>query len=58
MKTRSIIGAAMIFAGLFLAVCTADDSPNELAWRLSGVALLTIGAIVGDLFETYEEKKK
>lgn len=58
MRTRTIIGAVLFVAGLAIAIGTCDDSPNELAWRLAGLAMLLSGAFIGDFFETYEGKKK
>lgn len=49
MKTllkSEILGGTILFVGLFLAVCTVDDSPNEMLLRLVGLAVCVIGAII------------
>lgn len=41
-----ILGGTIFLVGLFLAVCTVDDSPNELLMRITGLAVCIIGAII------------
>lgn len=56
MKTRNIIGGVLVFAGIFLAVCTADESPNELVLRLGGLVLAVAGTLIGKFHEAPEQK--
>ena len=58
MKARTIIGAALLIMGLFLAICTMDGSQHELAARFTGVAMVLIGAITGDFFSNQKNSKK
>ena len=49
MKTLSIseiIGGTIFFIGIFIAVCTVDNSENEMLMRCVGVALAVIGSII------------
>ena len=49
MKTLSIseiIGGMIFFIGIFIAVCTVDNSENEMLMRIVGVALAVIGSII------------
>ena len=40
------LGGTIFFVGLFIAICTVDDSPNEMLMRITGLALCIIGAII------------
>ncbi|MBQ1780799.1 MAG: hypothetical protein II001_05140 [Bacteroidales bacterium] len=49
MKAKQIISklfATVAIVGVFVAVCTADDSAHEIACRLIGTATF-IGGLVG-----------
>lgn len=48
MKTFWIIVAAI---GLFVAICTADNSRHELALRLVGIVMLAAGGWFGGLMD-------
>ena len=37
--------AAIAIIGVFVAVCTVDDSNNEVALRIGGVAAFIIGVV-------------
>lgn len=45
------IGTAMLSIGLFLAVCTADGSKWEIGLRLTGVAMIAIGAWLAEAYD-------
>ena len=51
MKTRTIIGAALLIAGLFTACCVKDGCSHELLIRASGIAMMVSGGIAGRLFD-------
>ena len=44
-KIISKVFATVAVFGVFVAVCTADDSAHELACRLGGVAVFIFGLI-------------
>lgn len=49
MNTKQIISklfATVAIVGVFVAVCTADESANEIACRLIGTATF-IGGLIG-----------
>ena len=41
--------AAIAIIGVFVAVCTVDDSNNEVALRIGGVAAFIIGVVCWSL---------
>ena len=49
-KVRRALGVAVIFAGLILAVCTADGSDCEIGLRFCGIGLTAAGGFIGKLF--------
>ena len=49
-KVRRALGVAVIFAGLILAVCTADGSDCEVGFRFAGIGLTAAGGFIGKLF--------
>lgn len=53
---KEITGVALAIVGLFLAVCTADGSNQEICLRLAGVALFAIGAYMARVFDFQIEK--
>ena len=53
---RSMAGAAMLIAGLVLAVCTMDGSAYEIPVRFAGVGLVAAGGFVGNLFKKGGER--
>lgn len=55
-QIRQTIGIIIVAVGMFVAVCTADGSKHEILLRLSGVAAMAAGVIIGRLWE-YENKK-
>lgn len=56
--TRAAVGAAVIIAGLVLAVCTADGSAWEIPARLAGVGMVGTGAWMRRLFDWQERRKQ
>ena len=44
-KIFSKVFTTVAIIGVFVAVCTADDSAHELACRLGGVAVFIFGII-------------
>lgn len=50
------IGIIIVAVGMFVAVCTADGSKHEILLRLSGVAAMVVGVIIGRLWK-YENQK-
>jgi len=46
LSTSEIIGGTIFFVGLFIAICTVDDSPNEMLLRLIRLAVCIMGAII------------
>lgn len=57
-QLKNAIGAAMAIVGLFVAICTADNSNNELALRFIGVAMLAIGAWLAEAYDFQEKKQE
>ena len=55
-KVRKSLGAAMLIAGLVLAVCTMDGSAYEIPVRFAGVGLVAAGGFVGNLFKKGGER--
>lgn len=55
-QIRRTIGIIKVAVGMFLAVCTADGSKHEILLRLSGVAAMAAGVVVGRLWE-YDNPK-
>lgn len=49
--TRAAVGAAMLIAGLLLAVCTMDGSAWEVPVRMAGVGMVGTGAWLRRLFD-------
>lgn len=49
-KVRRALGVAVLFAGLVLAVCTADGSSCEIGLRFCGIGLTAAGGFIGKLF--------
>ena len=49
-KVRRALGVAVLFAGLVLAVCTADGSSREIGLRFCGIGLTAAGGFIGKLF--------
>ena len=49
-KVRRALGVAVLFAGLVLAVCTADGSDCEIGLRFCGIGLTAAGGFIGKLF--------
>lgn len=58
MKARTIIGAALVIVGLFLACCVKDGSNHELIIRFSGIAMVVTGGMTGRLFDALEDEDK
>ena len=58
MKARTIIGAALLIAGLFIACCVKDGSSHELIIRFSGIALVVTGGMTGRIFDALEDEDK
>ena len=58
MKASKIIGGVAVIIGLFLAICTADGSVNEMASRCAGVALCVAGGFVGGYFARPDEEQQ
>ena len=50
------IGIIIVAVGMFVAVSTPDESKNEIIMRLSGVAAMAAGVIIGRLWK-YENPK-
>ena len=46
MKRKTLFGLLAII-GLFVAVCTADGSPNEMWFRAGGTAMFALSAYFG-----------
>jgi hypothetical protein len=51
---KRLIFGLMAVTGLFVAVCTADGSPNETWFRAGGTAVFALSAWAGGWFR--EEK--
>lgn len=54
-KIASKAFAAIAIIGVFVAVCTADDSPNEMTARLIGTAAFVIGLVGWSLTSNEKE---
>lgn len=50
-QLKKSIGTAVLCIGLFLAVCTADDSKYEIGLRLAGVASFAVGAGLAEVYD-------
>ena len=48
-KTIKTIGAVLAVAGVWVAVCTADNSAHEIAMRLGGVVAFLAGVAIHSL---------
>ena len=57
-KIASKAFAALAIIGVFVAVCTADDQPNETTLRLCGMAALAVGLIGWSAFQNEEEARQ
>ena len=60
-KIKKIVSkafAALAIIGVFVAVCTADDQPNETTLRLCGMAALTVGLVGWSAFQNEEEARQ
>ena len=57
-STKKTIGAVMTIAGLFLAICTADNSSHEIAMRLGGVMMFAIGAYLAEAYDFQEKENE
>lgn len=55
-QIRQKIGIILVAVGMFVAVCTPDESKNEIIMRLSGAAAMAVGVIIGRLWK-YEKPK-
>lgn len=55
-QIRQTIGIIIVAVGMFVAVSTPDESKNEVIMRLSGVATMAVGVIIGRLWK-YEKPK-
>lgn len=55
-QIRQTIGIIIVAVGMFVAVCTTDGSKHEILLRLSGVAAMAAGVIIGRLWK-YEKPK-
>ena len=56
--TRAAVGAAVIIAGLLLAVCTMDGSAYEIPVRLAGVGMVGTGAWLRRMFHGQKGGRK
>ena len=54
-KIASKAFAAIAIVGVFVAVCTMDDSDHEVALRLGGIAAFAIGLIGWSLTSNEKE---
>lgn len=54
-KIASKAFAALAIIGVFVAICTMDDSKHEIALRLGGTAAFVIGLIGWSLTSTGKE---
>jgi hypothetical protein len=54
-KIASKAFATVAIIGVFVAVCTADDSANEIIMRACGLAAFAIGVIGWSLTSTNKE---
>lgn len=50
-NARKAIGAAVLVAGLILAVCTMDGSAYEIPARFAGVGMVAAGGFIAKLFK-------
>ena len=57
-KIASKAFAALAIIGVFVAVCTADDQPNETTLRLCGMAALAVGHVGWSAFQNEEEARQ
>ena len=57
-KIASKAFAALAIIGVFVAVCTADDQPNETTLRLYGMAALAVGLVGWSAFQNEEEARQ
>lgn len=57
-KIASKAFAALAIIGVFVAVCTADDQPNETTLRLCGLATLAVGLVGWSAFQNEEEARQ
>ena len=57
-KTKKTIGAVMTIAGLFLAICTADNSAHEIALRFGGVMMFAIGAYLAEAYDFQQKRNE
>lgn len=54
-KIASKAFATLAIIGVFVAICTVDNSPNETTARLIGVAALAISLVGWSLTSTEKE---
>ena len=57
-KIASKAFATLAIIGVFVAVCTADDQPNETTLRLCGIAALAVGLVGWSAFQNEEEARQ
>lgn len=50
-KVRQGVGAAVLIAGLVLAVCTGDGCAYEIPARFAGVGMVAAGGFIAKIFK-------